>query len=66
MVGDPTQNDECRTSNGTEPKNDEFRIVLSNLTDGAFGKGRFMMVVLRLVVDDDETEYCAYSSYFVE
>lgn len=40
--------------------------MLCDLTDGPVGEGRLMMIILRLIVDDEKAGDGAHSSYKVE
>jgi hypothetical protein len=66
VVGEPSEDDECRPRDGSDSEGEEFGVVRADLGDGALGERRLVFVVLRLPVYEDEGEDCADGSNLVE
>ena len=46
VVGQPSEDNQPSSCDGSQTKGEELRIVLCDLTDGAMGEGLLMVIVL--------------------
>ena len=66
MVGQPAQDYQGGTCDGSQSEGEELWVVGCGLADGSVGEGRLVVVVLGLEVDEEEAADGGDGSHFEE